>query len=152
MTVNGINLATMKLFTIAMTALLLLFGSCKKHGANSNSTAVVGTWEIRSLEGNIPKITYPPGNDSLLKFTATNYLIYSKGQLIKSGTYIIVNDSSFDALVVPAGQFTRRIILDGDTTSYKKFFQITGKTLTIISGVFAWDSGSKVEFERLTEM
>ena len=79
-------------------------------------------------------------------------MIYSKGQLIRSGTYIIVNDSSFDALVVPAGQFQRRIIFDGDTTSLKKFFQITGKTLTIISGIFALDSGSKVEFERINEM
>ena len=150
--VNGYKPATMKFFTITMAALLLLLGSCKKSGCHMNYDSIVGTWEIRSLQGSIPKITYPPGNDSLLKFTMTNYLVYSKGQLVKSGTYTIVADSSFDAIAVPAGQFTNSIIFDGDTTAFKKFFQITGKTLTIISGIFALDSGSKVEFERITEM
>ena len=142
----------MKFFTLAIAALFLLLGSCKKNGTNTTSTSVIGTWEIRSIQGSIPVITCPPGNDSLLKFTATNYMIYSKGQLIKSGNYTIVEDSSFDALIVPSDQFKHRIIYDGDTTSFKKYFQVTGKKLTIISGIFALDSGLKVEFERLTEM
>ncbi len=150
-TCQGYKPATMKLFTItAIAALLLLLGSCKKNATN---TALVGTWEIRSAQnGMIPTINYSSGNDSILKFTSTNYLIYSKGQLIRSGTYTIVKDNSFNALVVPSGQFTRRIIFDGDTISFKQFFQITGKTLTIVSGSFISDSGSKTEYEQVTEM
>jgi hypothetical protein len=146
----------MKFFTVAMAASLILFSSCKKNNANStsaNATSIVGSWEIRSAQnGMTPTITYSSGNDSILKFTATTWLRYSKGSLVKSGTYTIVVDSSFNALVVPAGQFTHRIIYDGDTTSNKKFFQITGKTLSIVSGVFALDYGSYTEYELVPDM
>jgi hypothetical protein len=145
----------MKFFTVAMSALLLFVSSCKKNEANatSNPTSIVGSWEIRSAQnGMTPTIPYSSGNDSILKFTATTWLRYSKGSLVKSGTYTIVNDSSFNALVVPAGQFTHRIIYDGDTTSHKQFFQITGKTLSIVSGVFALDYGSYTEYELVPDM
>jgi len=143
----------MKLFTVAIAALLLLLSSCKKNETNSNSTSVVGTWEIQSAQnGMMPTVYYSSAKDSILKFAAMTYMIYSQGSLVKSGTYTIVNDSSFDALVVPGGQFTHRIIYDGDTTSYKKFFQITGKTLTIVSGVFALDYGSETRYELVPDM
>src|ERR1700710_151176 len=98
--------STMKLFTVGMVALLLFLGSCKKDKANS--VVLTGSWEIRSAQTSIiPTISFPPGNDSILKFTATTWLLYSKGSLVKSGNYTIVDDSSFDG---PPGQFTHRII------------------------------------------
>jgi len=130
-----------------MAVLLLFLGSCKKDKANS--TILTGSWEIRSSQTSIiPTINYPPGNDSILKFTATTYLLYSKGSLVKSGTYTIVDDSSFDG---PPGLFTHRIIYDGDTT-LKKFFKVEGTTLTFAWGIFELDGGSIVQYERVPEM
>lgn len=131
-----------------MSALLLLLGSCKKGNAGSSST-IVGTWEIRSLRADIPTVTYAPGNDSLLKFTDATYAVYSKGRLVKSGTYTIVGDSTFNALVVPAGQFTHRIIYDGNTSGFKIFLQVSGNELAFIAGEFVDDSGSEVTYERV---
>jgi hypothetical protein len=137
----------MKLLTAAMAVSLLFLGSCKKDKANS--TILTGSWEIRSAQTSIiPTISFPPGNDSILKFTATTYLLYSKGSLMKSGIYTIVDDSNFDG---PPGQFTHRIIYDGDTT-LKKFFKVTGTTLTFAWGIFELDGGSIVQYERVPEM
>jgi hypothetical protein len=148
-TVNRDKPMTMKLFTACGVALLLLLNSCKKDKAPSSS--IVGTWEIQSSRGSIPTITYASGNDSLLKFTSSTYTVYSKGQVVKSGTYSIVADSSFDALVVQAGEFTHRIIYDGNdpNTSFKKFLQVSGNKLTFISGNFALDSGSETIYRRV---
>lgn len=138
----------MKLFTVAGMAVLLLFlGSCKKDKANS--TILTGSWEIRSSQISItPTINYPPGNDSIMKFTATTWLLYSKGSLVKSGTYTIVEDDSFDG---PTGQFTHRIIYDGDTT-LKKYFKVVGTTLTFAWGPFEVDGGSLIQYERVPGM
>ena len=138
---------TMKLFVSSLAILLLFLSSCKKGG----SSTISGTWEIRTAQnGMIPTITYPPGNDSLLKFTNTTYQVYSKGQVVKSGTFTIVEDKSFDALVVPKDEFTHRIIYDGKGDSTKIFLQQSGKKLTFVSGNFALDYGSKVEFEQIS--
>lgn len=72
-----------------------------------------------------------------------------QGRVIKSGTYTIVEDSTFNALVVPAGQFTHRIIYDGNTSGFKIFLQVSGNELAFISGEFADDSGSEVTYERV---
>jgi len=128
--------------------LLLLCGSCKKD----YSLSIAGTWEIRSAQNSmIPTISYPPGNDSLLKFTNTTYAVYSKGQMIKSGTYRVVEDHSFNALSVSSGQFTHRIIYDGNSGGYKIFLQVTGNELRFLAGDFSVDGGSDVRYER-TEM
>ena len=138
----------MKIFTVAgMAVLLLLLGSCKKDKANS--TIITGSWEIRSSQVSItPTINYPPGNDSILKFTASTWLLYSKGSLVKSGTYTIAEDSSLGG---PPNQYTHRIVYDGVTT-IKKFFKINGNTLTFAWGPFEVDGGSVVQYEKVTEM
>jgi len=128
-----------------LVACSLFLASCGKKIPFS----IVGTWEIRASQASIiPTRNYPPGNDSLLIFTPGTYRVSSKGQTLKSGSYNIVRDNSFDALVVPSGQYKYRIIYDGNTGGNKIFLQVTGNTLTFLSGDFSVDGGSMLQYEK----
>lgn len=133
---------------IACLAGLLLFSiSCKKN-AKTPSQTLSGTWEIRSsMIGDTPLKTYSAGNDSLLKFTDNTYSISIKGQVIKSGTYAVVEDHSFNQQPVPEGQFTHRIDYQ-DSTQQKVFFQVNGDSLTFLSGRFEVDGGIKLQYHK----
>ena len=52
-------------------------------------------------------------------------------------------------LVVPSGQFTNRIIFDGDFVSRKTFIEVSNNKLTLLSGFFPPDGGSNVLYERI---
>ncbi|MBS1605336.1 MAG: hypothetical protein JST42_21910, partial [Bacteroidetes bacterium] len=86
-------------------------------------------------------------NGNLLTFTDHSYSIGKNGQTVKTGNYTIAEDHSFNALVVPAGQFIHRIDYQ-DSVQQKVFFQINGDTLTFLSGIFALDSGVKLQYMR----
>jgi len=132
--------------------MLLVTASCKKHTQKSPSPqTLTGTWELRAAESSmLPLVTYPPGNGHILKFTDYTYAISVKGQSIKTGGYTVVEDHSFNALVVPAGQFINRVDYQ-DSTQVKNFFQINGDTLTFLSGYWASDSGAKIQYVLVSE-
>jgi hypothetical protein len=138
----------MKRIAACCLVLLLLSATCRKNAVPS---PLIGQWEIRSAQqGMTPTIVYSPGNDSLLEFSSSNfYAMYIKGRLIRTGSYTVVEDHSFDALVVPAGQFTQRIVY-ADSTA-KIFFQINSDTLTFVSGNFAVDGGTKLQYKQVAK-
>jgi len=98
----------------------------------------------------LPLMSYLPGNGNILKFTDNTYSISSKGQVVKTGNYTIVEDHSFNALVVPEGQFIHRVDYQ-DSTQQKVFFQVSGDTLTFLSGIFALDSGVKMQYRLVSQ-
>src|SRR5882757_5700169 len=132
---------------LCTAALVTASGSCKKSNSGDDvSKLILGTWELSSSQASIiPTINYPPGNGNLLKFTGSGYQSYTNGQLVKSGTYAIVADSTAETstgLIIPAGQFTHRIVYDGDNSGNKVFLQVTGTGLRFVSGYFPVDGGS----------
>ena len=98
----------------------------------------------------LPLMSYLPGNGNILKFTDNTYSVSSKGQVVKTGNYTIAEDHSFNALVVPEGQFIHRVDYQ-DSTQQKVFFQVSGDTLTFLSGIFALDSGVKMQYRLVSQ-
>jgi hypothetical protein len=135
-------------FLLLCTAVIItVSGSCKKSNSGDDTAkSLLGTWELSSSQASIiPTVNYPPGNGNLLKFTGSGYQSYTNGQLVKSGTYAVVADSTAETstgALIPAGQFTHRIVYDGDNSGNKVFFQVTGSELRLVSGYFPVDGGS----------
>jgi hypothetical protein len=142
--------------TIFLGLILVFFGSCKKDETAkdiTNYTSIVGAWELRQVQnGMIPTIDYSSGNGNILKFSDSTYEKYTNNNLVKSGQYIIIEDTSVVAevgLLIPSGQFTHRIIYDNDFSSHKTFIQISDNKLTFLSGFFPLDGGSNVLYQRI---
>lgn len=139
--------------------LLIFIAGCKKDGAEKNGdirSLLTGTWELRQTSGGMmPGIAnHLPGNGNILKFTDTDYKVYAKGQQVKKGHYTIVADSTIEqsvCLVFPSGQFSNRIVYDGNQGENKMFLQIINNRLTFISGCYAYDAGSSTEYDRLQD-
>jgi hypothetical protein len=143
------------IWSVFFVTLNIFFIACKKDNAKNNSdisTSIVGSWELRQAQtGMIPTINYPSGNGDVLKFTNSDYQVFSNNQLIKSGLYTIVEDTSAEnevCLVIAANQFRNRIIYDGNSIERKIFIQISNNKLTFLTGCFALDGGSYKEYER----
>jgi hypothetical protein len=140
-------------FKFFLGLILVFSGSCKKDGtSNANSTSILGKWELKETMGMTPTTEYPPGNGNMLKYSDSAYEMYTNNNLVKSGNYIILEDSSAEAevgLVIPPGQFTHRIVYDNDFLSHKIFFQISNNKLTFLSGFFPIDGGSKDSYQRI---
>jgi hypothetical protein len=145
---------------ICFGAAIILMDSCKKNSAKylDNSSSIIGNWELRQIFAQIGTVNYPSGNGSILKFTDsawsttdTAWSIFVQGNHHGNGYYKVVADTSVNnstGLVFPSGQFTNRIILDGDTTSNKIFYQVTNSKLVIVSGYFPLDGGIEMTYER----
>ena len=143
-------------FVLLFCSLLLLSFSCKKSSSNKPGYAetIVGSWELRQTSAAMnPTVgTFAPGNGNIIKFTPTEYEIYNGAQLVKKGQYTIVPDPTVESsvcLLFPVGQFTNRIIYDGDTTSNKTFLQITNNRMAFVAGCYAVDAGHRAEYEKV---
>lgn len=150
----------MKLLMIAaiiLGSLSITFQSCKKNDGKKDPdirTSLVGTWELRQTSGAmIPAPTlYPQGNGNILKFTEENYLLLKNGQILKSGKYVVVEDTTVEknvCLIMPRGEYTHRIVYDGDYAATKVFIDINSKSLKFVSGCYAFDAGHREEYEKV---
>jgi hypothetical protein len=131
-------------------ALLLLTGCKKDHAKNNVTDLLTGSWEYRgtacyciaATDTNADK----PGNGNILSFSNSHYKHIEKGQVIKSGTYVIVNDSvPYDG----AYRQVTRVIYDSDTSAAKTFFRINGDKLTFFGTVPLEVDGPEEYYERL---
>jgi len=145
----------MKLIVRFALAVLIMssVASCKKdHGSTSDTSAFVGNWELSQVIANMPTINLASGNGNVLTLTANTYAFRENGQLKKNGTYTLKDDVTAEqnvCLVFAAGTFTKRIIFDGDESAPKTFIDVTNNQLSLASGCFADDSGSKRIYKRL---
>ncbi|HEY8661645.1 MAG TPA: hypothetical protein VFF80_02610 [Bacillota bacterium] len=115
-----------KCFSLFVILVTLILFSCKKE-KTQQSQSIVGTWELRTgFNGQGGATNYPKGNGRILKFTATSYQIYSNGQILKSGTYELVKDSSYIL-----GKTAQRIIYDNEQNSVRSFVEVVSATLTL---------------------
>lgn len=134
---------------------LILFISCssKQKMANESSSALdlTGTWELKEAQnGMMPNRTYPAGNGSYFTFTANTFEEHRDGSLVRKGNYTLVPDTTASATVgleLPKAQFMHRIVFAGNTTE-KTFIDVRGNEMTLVSGFFPVDSGSKQTFAK----
>jgi len=139
-----------KVVLIVVTIVSVIFlTSCKKENSNI-STSIKGTWELIKIESD-RIINYQPGNGNKLVFTDSSYEVYLNNQRVKNGSYTLIKDPLAEkevCLVVPANQFTERIVYDNGYNAQKIFVQISNNTLTLLTGCFAIDAGSKSIYVR----
>lgn len=136
-----------------LIALSVLAAACNKHGNPSNDS-LAGTWELRETSAAMmPGSTqHPAGNGNKLDFKDSEYRIYKAGQLVRSGQFSIVKDTTAQnniCLILPAGKFTSRLIYN-DSTSGKIFYQIEGSKVRFYSGCYAVDAGHSEVYERIS--
>ena len=133
-------------------ALITLSLSCKKSGLSSVASSLKGTWQLHESQVSImPDSVYPPGNGNMLSFDGISYKIFSKGQLIRRGTYEIVSygpsDGSFCSMV-PAGQSGNRIVYDKDNTRVMNI-KVSDTELDTEAGCAAVDGQSHQKYWRV---
>jgi hypothetical protein len=136
--------------TLLSSALITFFAACEKNNRDI-SPSITGEWELLRISGSRPVINYPSGNGNVIKFTNSSYESFENGRLVKTGTYTIVEDASVQAsvcLVLPQEKYRNRIIYDNDYNATKKFIDVSSDTLSILSGCFATDAGSNIEYIR----
>jgi len=115
---NKLRLIWVSLFFICAVV------SCKKE---SDDSRIIGEWEIRSYAGGLlPSAQFPAGNGQVLKFTATDYVQIKDGQILKSGTYKIIEEKFWE------GNY--RIIFDEDLQALPTYLKISDNKLTIFTG------------------
>jgi hypothetical protein len=154
MGVNNRKSQTMKkVYSLGLIVLLMTTGfACKKDKDGSSSPALTGYWELAQTQSDMPTKNYPAGNGSLLLIKDNKYAYYGNGQLVKSGTYTTMDDNSVVqsvCLVIPEGQFPRRIVFDTAYSATKVFYQVEDDKLSLISGCFATDGGQKTTYRRV---
>jgi hypothetical protein len=138
----------MKRILIIASACIIIT-ACRKEN-RSSSSSIAGTWELTKSSGQII-IDYPPGNGTKWKFTGNTYEFYKDDTLAKSGNFELIKDNSVSesvCLVIPAGQYSNRIVYDNRSDSVKVFIQVSGNKLSMISGCYAYDAGSTQDYIR----
>jgi hypothetical protein len=150
----------MKSLSIAsyLTAFVLLFTACKKEAATAEepvaqtNTTLSGTWELAfSASGMSAPRDYPLGNGHLMTFNGTEVIMYRDGQQVYKDSYTVVPDNNAATATcntLPPDQF-RQALLYGNSP-HRTYIQITGRTLTMMSGCFAADGGVS-RYRKLTD-
>jgi hypothetical protein len=142
------------LLSIFLVSLTLIQLGCRKGNISNNNltlTSIIGSWELNKEQLGMLPVNYPPGNGNILKFTDSEFQIFTNAQLIKSGQYRITTDSTVATeicLVIPTDQYRNRIIYDNNFFDPKIFVQVSENKLTFLSGCFAYDAGNYKEYLR----
>lgn len=153
----------MKNYLYLSIIILLVVSACaKKESKNPGlkkqyESGISGTWELRQLTGQIGTKKFPAGNGNTITFNETEYTgtgaefgIFGRNNFPINGKYEIVEDGSVKesvGLEIPAGEFIKRFVLNGDTTD-KFFFHVKENQLKIMSGYFPLDSGVELVYEK----
>jgi hypothetical protein len=136
---------------LAAALVLITVSACEKASLPEQPGKLPGKWELRETVSGVGLRTYAEGNGTRYEFGSTTYEKYENGNLVKQGTYTVVQDDSAAmkiGIVIPAGQFTKRIRLDADNAGDRFFFQSNGSQLILLSGFFPLDGGLKATYEK----
>lgn len=145
------NMNMKKLLTLMLISVAVLTLSCKKEKETTiTAKDLSGSWELRSsfggmIAGGIPP-NYSPGNGSILKFTETDYQEFSKGQLMKSGTYTLSKENFYSSDVL-----MYRIIYDGNVEAFKEYVEIVDGKLKVYDGMVSAD-GIEYVYQKIQDL
>jgi nitrous oxide reductase accessory protein NosL len=138
----------MKIFQLSVLGLLfLILISCKKDDEKISS--LEGTWELKSqtngTSGNVTE--YPSNNGSLIIFSHNNYQTFSNHQLVKSGTFKVVEETS-----ILNNSKGKRIIYDNDPDQIRTFFNVKGNSLEMYVDAFDGPTTSYIIKTTVTQL
>jgi hypothetical protein len=139
---------------ILISCITLGLSGCKKDKDNDTPDDLIGAWELAETSAAMmPGVTdYAPGNGNVISFKDDKYFRYNKGQLVTEGTYTVVEDHTVEehvCLVDLHDKFTHRIIFDNNYSAPKTFLYINDAKLSLISGCYALDAGTKKVYRRI---
>ena len=143
----------MKRSVTSLLCLLFLFSftmSCKKETVKTKE-GIQGVWELRKISGSWATQTYQPGSGNDISFTGTLYQMRENGQVVENGEFEIVTDATAaesTCLNIEVRQYKQRIDFKNARYPQKVFLELSGNKLTLLSGCFALDGGSRREYER----
>ena len=143
----------MKRSVTLLLCLLFIFTftiSCKKE-TEKTKEGIEGVWELRKISGSWATQTYQPGSGNDISFTGSHYEIKENGQLVESGEFEIIAHATAGestCLDIEADKYTQRIDFKNARYPQKVFLELSGNKLTLLSGNFAVDGGSRREYER----
>ena len=143
----------MKRSVTLLLCLLFMFTitiSCKKETVKTKE-GLEGVWDLRKISGSWATLTYTSGSGNNIIFTGTHYEIRENGQVVESGEFEILADATAGestCLDIEAGKYTQRIDFKNARYPQKVFLELSGNKLTLLSGCFALDGGSRREYER----
>jgi hypothetical protein len=137
--------------TLLMSCLTLAIFSCKKDKGNHEPVELeklTGLWELAETSAAMmPGVkTYDRGNGNMFSFVNGKYAQYKNGQLIKEGTYTVVEDSTVEESVCLANLkdiYSYRLVFDYKYSATKVFIYINEGKLSMISGCYAVDAGHR---------
>ena len=135
---------------LCLLCMLAFTISCKKETVKTKER-IEGVWELRKISGSWVTQTYQPGSGNDISFTGNLYQIRENGQTVESGEFEIVADPTAGestCLNIETGQYTQRIDFKNARYPQKVFLELSGNKLTLLSGCFALDGGSRREYER----
>lgn len=130
---------TLKLTLIL--AILFSFSACKKK---SLEKGINGSWELRYVAGGQiagADPNYRKGNGEIYVFNNQNFEQFSKGKVIRSGTFVMSPESK----EINNNHANSSITFSTSTEKY--YTNLSGNKLTIFIGVIAAD-GVEVTYER----
>lgn len=136
------NICLLLLLTVSLATT-----SCDKEdfvSAVDYPSSYNGKYELRTRTGGLhaETVKYPSGNGNVYLFeTGSLYKQYIDGQLSKSGSYKITQDSSM-VLHQPA----LRIIFDGDAKLIRTLVKLSYTSITIQEDVY---DGRTYEYEKI---
>ena len=143
----------MKRSVTLLLCLLFMFTftiSCKKE-TEKTKEGIEGVWELRKISGSWATLTYTSASGNNIIFAGSHYEIRENGQLVESGEFEIIADATAGELTcldIEAGNYTQRIDFKNARYPQKVFLELSGNKLTLLSGCFALDGGSRREYER----
>ena len=138
---------TLLLCVLCMLAFTI---SCKKETVKTKE-GLEGVWNLRKISGSWATQTYQPGSGNDISFARTHYEIRENAQIVESGEFEIVADPTVveeTYMNIEAGKFTQRIDFKNARYPQKVFLELSGNKLTLLSGNFAVDGGSRREYEK----
>lgn len=122
---------------------------CNKDAAlKSISNSLEGIWELRQASGQAGVTNYEPGNGNNFLFTSSSFQRYKAGQLIDSGIFQLIHDTTASenvCLVIPENEYRYRIEFN-HVELPKEFIQVSNDSLYILSGCFAYDADTRVVY------
>lgn len=122
---------------LILLILTISTSSCRKRNAVPK---LKGEWELRTELNRKTgtSINYLPGNGTIMKFTGTDYEMYSHEKFVKSGKYFIedcnsnLNQGSAERIVYDSDSYTASVNEFVRADSTLSIFPDTNKNVSVI--------------------
>src|SRR5687768_8267491 len=135
-------------FLIFSALFLIITYSCNKPSSGTKDLS--GVWELTEVRGMMIIDSFPDDQKETLILKNDTYELRI-GNTVTTGTYSTHPDPDVKkevCLEIEPGIYTRRIEFKERSSDKKIYYELSGSTLKLISGCFAYDAGSEKIYKR----